>query len=72
MNRLGSLTRFSCVGSYTTVICLQWEDQHEGITCEQFAAWKEANDPEFQAAGLEAYLKMKGIGTDIYLSAFNK
>ena len=51
-------------------ICLQWEDQHEGITCEQFAAWKEANDPEFQAAGLAAHLKMNGIGTDIYLSAY--
>ena len=41
----------------------QWEDQHEGISCEQFAAWKEANDPEFQAAGLAAHLKMNGIGT---------
>lgn len=39
----------------------QWEDQHEGITCEQFAAWKEANDPEFQAAGLAAHLRMNGI-----------
>ena len=39
----------------------QWEDQHEGTTCEQFAAWKEANDPEFQATGLAAYLKMNGI-----------
>ena len=70
MEPLGSLTHFSCAGLYTTVICLQWEDQHEGITCEQFAAWKEANDPEFQAAGLAAHLKMNGIGTDIYLSAY--
>ena len=69
---LGSLTHFSCVGLCTTVICLQWEDQHEGITCEQFAAWKEASDPEFQAAGLEAHLKRNGIGIDIYLSTFNK
>ena len=67
MEPLGSLTHFSCVGLCTTVICLQWEDQHEGITCEQFAAWKEAS-----ATGLEAHLKMNGIGTDIYLSAFNK
>ena len=61
-------THFSCAGLhyYTTIICLQWEDQHEGITCEQFAAWKEANDPEFQAAGLAAHLKMNGIGTGIY------
>ncbi|XP_074616900.1 E3 ubiquitin-protein ligase RNF31-like isoform X2 [Acropora palmata] len=39
----------------------QWEDQHEGISCEQFEAWKAANDPEFQAAGLAAHLKMNGI-----------
>ncbi len=26
----------------------QWEVQHEGITCEEFAAWKEANDPDNQ------------------------
>ena len=58
----GSLTHFSCAGLHTTIICLQWEDQHEGITCEQFTAWKEANDPEFQAAGLAAHLKMNGIG----------
>lgn len=29
----------------------QWEKQHEGITCEKFAEWKEANDPEYQAEG---------------------
>ena len=60
----GSLTHFSCASLYyyTIIICLQWEDQHEGITCEQFAAWKEASDPEFQAAGLAAHLKRNGIG----------
>ena len=26
----------------------QWEAQHEGIACEEFAAWKEANDPDNQ------------------------
>lgn len=47
---------------YTCFKCKrQWEDQHEGISCEQFEAWKAANDPEFQAAGLAAHLKMNGI-----------
>ena len=62
-SRLGHCrTHFSCASLYTIIIYLQWEDQHEGITCEQFAAWKEANDPEFQAAGLAAHLKRNGIG----------
>lgn len=39
----------------------KWEDQHEGITCEQFRAWMEQNDPDFQAAGLAAHLKRNGI-----------
>uniref|UniRef100_A0A1B6C3L1 RING-type domain-containing protein n=2 Tax=Clastoptera arizonana TaxID=38151 RepID=A0A1B6C3L1_9HEMI len=26
----------------------QWEKQHEGITCEEYAAWLEFNDPENQ------------------------
>lgn len=39
----------------------QWEPQHDGITCEQFQKWKEANDPEFQAAGLARHLRENGI-----------
>jgi len=42
---------------------LQWEDQHEGISCEAFQAWKEANDPETQAMGLARHLEENGIGT---------
>ncbi|KAI8479486.1 CD40 signaling pathway [Branchiostoma belcheri] len=38
-----------------------WEDQHENISCEQFQAWKELNDPQFQAAGLAAILNESGI-----------
>lgn len=38
-----------------------WEPQHDGIPCEQFQKWKEANDPEFQAAGLARHLKENGI-----------
>jgi len=41
---------------------LQWEDQHEGISCEAFQAWKEANDPETQALGLARHLEENGIG----------
>ncbi|CAG2059672.1 unnamed protein product, partial [Timema podura] len=40
---------------------LSWEKQHEGITCEKFAEWKEANDPEIQAAGLAKHLAENGI-----------
>ena len=46
-------TRFALV--------LQWEKQHEGITCEKFAEWKEANDPDYQADGLAKHLAENGI-----------
>lgn len=39
----------------------QWEKQHQGITCEQFAAWKDENDPDNQAAGLAKHLADNGI-----------
>ncbi|CAD1473557.1 unnamed protein product, partial [Heterotrigona itama] len=41
--------------------CIQWEKQHQGITCEQFAAWKDENDPDNQAAGLAKHLADNGI-----------
>ena len=40
----------------------QWEDQHRGISCEQFAQWKRDNDPEAQELGLAAHLNDNGIG----------
>ena len=40
----------------------QWEAQHQGISCEQFAQWKRDNDPEAQELGLAAHLNDKGIG----------
>ena len=43
-------------------IMLKWEDQHDNLNCEQFAAWKKDNDPELQAQGLAAYLNEEGIG----------
>lgn len=39
----------------------QWEKQHEGITCEKFAEWKEANDPDVQAEGVARHLRDHGI-----------
>lgn len=38
-----------------------WEDQHAGLTCEQYAQWKIDNDPENQTAGLARYLEDNGI-----------
>ena len=40
----------------------QWEKEHDGLSCEQFAQWKKDNDPELQAQGLAAYLNEEGIG----------
>ena len=37
-------------------------DQHENITCDEFQAWKEANDPNAQLQGLAIHLKENGIG----------
>ncbi|KAJ8041679.1 E3 ubiquitin-protein ligase RNF31 [Holothuria leucospilota] len=39
----------------------QWFDQHDDISCEEFDAWKRANDPDFQQQGLAAHLKENGI-----------
>ena len=41
---------------------VQWENAHDGLPCEEFAAWKKDNDPELQAQGLAAYLNEEGIG----------
>ena len=41
---------------------IQWEGQHQGISCEQFAQWKRDNDPEAQELGLAALLNDNGIG----------
>ena len=41
---------------------LQWEDQHANTTCEQFAQWKQAMDPDAQKQGLAAHLNANGIG----------
>merc|ERR1712106_512261 len=38
-----------------------WEPQHDGISCQDFARWKEENNPDTQAAGLEEHLAEHGI-----------
>ena len=48
-----------CV-TYCCVV--QWENAHDGLSCDQFAKWKQDNDPELQAQGLAAYLNEEGIG----------
>lgn len=40
---------------------MQWEKQHENITCEKFAEWKELNDPDVQAEGVAKHLQVHGI-----------
>jgi len=50
----------------------QWEDQHEGLTCEQFTQWKMDNDPENQTAGLARYLEDNGIGIKWIILTFKE
>jgi hypothetical protein len=51
----------SCRQSMCQLCKKVWEDQHTGISCESFQAWKEANDPEHQAMGLARHLEENGI-----------
>ncbi len=44
-----------------TPLCLQWEPQHQDLSCEQFQQWKRENDPEYQRQGLAGYLRDNGI-----------
>ncbi|XP_058121547.1 E3 ubiquitin-protein ligase lubel [Anopheles ziemanni] len=56
--------RLTCpdCGSITCASCRKpWESQHEGLTCEKYAEWKEANDPELQAEGVQRHLQTHGI-----------
>lgn len=49
-------------GHRTCYCCKRmWEEQHEGLTCDQFAQWKIDNDPNNQAVGLARHLKENGI-----------
>lgn len=39
----------------------KWEKQHEALSCEMYAEWKEANDPDIQAEGVAKHLRLNGI-----------
>ncbi|CAL1281183.1 unnamed protein product [Larinioides sclopetarius] len=59
-----NLTRLVCPDC-NAVMCAScrrpWEKEHNGISCEEFAALKDANDVEAQAAGLAKLLTEDGI-----------
>lgn len=40
---------------------LQWEQQHEGLTCEKYSEWKEANDPDLNHESIAKHLRLNGI-----------
>lgn len=46
---------------FITYFLFKWEKQHEGISCEKFAEWKDANDPENQASAVSKHLAENGI-----------
>lgn len=48
-----------------SVLSLQWESQHAGLSCEQYQSWKRENDPEYQRQGLAGYLRDNGISEDM-------
>lgn len=49
-------------GSVTCATCRKpWEKQHEGLTCDKFAEWRELNDPDQQAEGVAKHLQIHGI-----------
>ncbi|XP_051879051.1 E3 ubiquitin-protein ligase RNF31-like isoform X4 [Pristis pectinata] len=51
----------SCNKSTCFQCKIPWEQQHEGISCEQFRMWKQQNNPEYQASALDIYLSKNGI-----------
>lgn len=52
---------FVVIGAEGVVSVLQWEPQHQDVSCEQFQQWKRDNDPEYQKQGLAGYLRDNGI-----------
>ncbi|CAH2104287.1 unnamed protein product [Euphydryas editha] len=39
----------------------QWTVNHDGVTCEQYAAWLEDNDPERSIAAVQQHLRENGL-----------
>lgn len=55
-------TRLKCKEGWENKMSLfQWEKQHEGISCEQFAEWKDDNDLDKQSVFVTKYLEANGI-----------
>lgn len=50
-----------------SVLVLQWESQHAGLSCEQYQSWKRENDPEYQRQGLAGYLRDNGISENTHI-----
>ncbi|XP_069044132.1 E3 ubiquitin-protein ligase RNF31 isoform X2 [Lepisosteus oculatus] len=50
-----------CRKSFCAQCKKPWEQQHAGLTCDQFQLWKRENDPEYQRQGLAGYLRDNGI-----------
>ncbi|ALC38437.1 CG11321 [Drosophila busckii] len=49
-------------GSVTCGLCRKpWEREHEGTSCEAYLEWKQQNDPELQAQGVQEHLATNGI-----------
>ncbi|CAL1532737.1 unnamed protein product, partial [Lymnaea stagnalis] len=60
----GHQLRLTCphCGEKTCFSCKkEWEEQHEGLTCEEYAQWKIDNDPNNQSVGLAKHLDENGI-----------
>lgn len=55
------VTCLQCRKSFCAQCKKPWEDQHKGLSCEQFQLWKRENDPEYQKQGLAGYLRDNGI-----------
>lgn len=47
--------------SLFSFLIIKWEQQHEGLSCEQYSEWKEANDPDLNAESVAKHLKLNGI-----------
>ncbi|XP_043914761.1 E3 ubiquitin-protein ligase RNF31 isoform X2 [Protopterus annectens] len=55
------VTCTQCKKSFCSSCRRPWEDQHQGITCDEFQNWKQENDPEYQTQGLAKFLNENGI-----------
>lgn len=40
---------------------IQWNSNHEGLTCEQYTAWLEDNDPERSLTAIQQHLRDNGL-----------